>query len=78
MIRAIISEDGPVIPCSVVLDGEYNQRDMSMSVPVILGKSGVQKILEYDLNEDEQEGLRVTVDTLKGAAAVVRDCLAKT
>jgi malate/lactate dehydrogenase len=77
MVSAITSEDGSVLPCSVVLDGEYGQRDMSMSVPVILGKSGVLKILEYDLKDDEQEGLKITVDTLKGAAGVVRDCLAK-
>lgn len=76
IVNAIFSEDGSVIPCSVVLDGEYNQRDMSMSVPVILGKTGVQKILEYDLNDDEQEGLKVTIDTLKAAASVVRECLA--
>lgn len=76
IVKAITTDDGSVLPCSVVLDGEYNQSEMSMSVPIILGKSGVQKILEYELSEeDEQEGLKVTVDTLKTAAAVVRNCL---
>lgn len=75
IVRAIAVEDGSVLPCSVVLDGEYDQRDMSMSVPVVLGKTGVQNILEYDLAADEQEDLKVTVDTLKAAAAVVKSCL---
>ena len=77
IIGAIIADDGAVLPCSVILDGEYNQNGLSMSVPVTLGKTGVKKIVEYDLSADEQEGFKVTVDTLKAAAAVVRDCLAR-
>ena len=69
--RAIIEDSGAVIPCSVVLDGEYGLKDLSMSVPVKLGQGGVQEILEYELAEDEQEGLKRTVETLRGAVAVV-------
>ena len=75
IVSAIIADDGAVLPCSVVLDGEYNQSGMSMSVPVTLGKTGVKKILEFDLSTEEREGLKVTVDTLKAAAMVVRDSL---
>jgi malate/lactate dehydrogenase len=76
IVEAILEDDGRVIPCSVVLDGEYGLKNLSMSVPVVLGPSGVQDILEYDLAEDEKEGVKVTVNTLQAAAKVVEDCLA--
>ncbi len=69
--RAIVENSGAVIPCSVVLDGEYGLKGLSMSVPVKLGKDGVAEILEYELAADEQEGLKKTVETLKSAARIV-------
>jgi malate dehydrogenase len=75
IVRAMTEETGEVLPCSVVLDGEYGQHDLSMSVPVILGSGGVKEILQYDLAPDEREGLEITVNTLKKAKAVVDDAL---
>ena len=76
IVRAISEDQKAVLPCSVVLNGEYGQSDISMSVPVILGRDGVKEILEYKLTPDEQEGLKVTVETLQSDAAVARDALA--
>ena len=73
--RAILHNTGDIIPCSVILDGEYGQRGLSMSVPVALGRKGVQEILEWDLASDEQEGLKQTVDLLKNAAGIVDESL---
>ena len=70
--RAVVENTGTVIPCSVVLDGEYGLTELSMSVPVKLGQNGVQKILEYELAADEQDGLKKTVETLKSAAMIVK------
>jgi malate/lactate dehydrogenase len=75
IVESIVEGDGAVIPCSVVLDGEYGLKDLSMSVPVALGPGGVQNIIEYDLAEDEKAGLKVTVETLEAAAKVVEECL---
>ena len=75
IIRALNEETNEVLPCSVVLDGEYGQQNLSMSVPVILGRGGVKQILEYDLAEDERQGLEITVETLKKARNVVDDLL---
>jgi len=74
--RAIIEDSGTVMPCSAVLDGEYGLHDMSMGVPVVLGKSGIKEILEYELAPDEQEGLKRSVDILKPAANLVAQTLA--
>jgi malate dehydrogenase len=73
IIRAVAEDSGAVIPCSAMLDGEYGLKRLSMSVPVKLGKEGIQEILEYELTADEQEGLHRTVDTLKAAARVVEE-----
>ena len=75
IIRALNEETHEVLPCSVVLDGEYGQQNLSMSVPVILGRGGVKQILEYDLAPDERQGLEITVETLKKARNVVDDLL---
>lgn len=69
--RAIVENSGAVIPCSVVLDGEYGLKGLSMSVPVKLGANGVSEILEYELASDEKEGLKKTVETLTSAARIV-------
>jgi malate dehydrogenase len=73
--RAILQDTGEVFPCSVILDGEYGQRGLSMSVPVVLGKKGVREILEWELAPDEQAGLKRTADVLKAAAEIVDENL---
>lgn len=71
IVRAVVEDTGAVIPCSAILDGEYDVRGISMSVPVKLGKDGISDILEYDLAPDEQERLKITVAALKSAAKFV-------
>ena len=56
--RAISHNTRDVIPCSVVLDGEYGGRNMSISVPVVLGKGGVVEIQKWMLSPNEQELLK--------------------
>ena len=75
IVRAVVENTGEIIPCSVMLDGEYGVSGISMSVPVKLGKDGVSEILEYELAPDELEGLKKTVTTLKAAARVVEENL---
>ncbi len=73
--RAVLQDTGEVFPCSVVLEGEYGHRGMSMSVPVRLGREGVREILEWELAPDEQAGLKITAESLEGAARIVDENL---
>ena len=75
MTRAILQNTGESFPCSVILDGEYGQRDLSMSVPIALGKEGMRAILQWELAADEQEGLKRTVGLLKNATRIVDESL---
>ena len=63
--RAIVQNTGEMIPCSVVLDGEYGCHKLSMGVPTILGSEGVREILDWELAPDEQKELNHSVNTLQ-------------
>jgi malate dehydrogenase len=54
LVEAIVRDEKKVIPCSVMLDGEYGQKDICIGVPVVIGKNGWEKILDVKLNEAEQ------------------------
>ena len=59
----------------MVLDGEYGQKALSLSVPVKLGKGGVQEMREWELAPDEQEGFKRTAAAMAAAARIVDDVL---
>jgi malate dehydrogenase len=73
--RAVIENQQIVIPCSVVLDGEYGLHNISMSIPAVLGRQGVETIVELPLTGDEQAGLEKTVATLRPAMSIVEKSL---
>jgi len=75
MVSAITRDTGEVFPCSVVLDGEYGHRGLSIGVPVILGRGGVQQILEWKLAPGERMELEQAISTLKAAAHSVEEIL---
>ena len=55
LVDSILNDQKRIIPCSVLLDGEYGQKDICIGVPVIIGKNGWENIIELDLNETEKE-----------------------
>ena len=54
LVQAIACDQKKLFPCSVLLEGEYGQKDVSVGVPVIIGKAGVEKIVEIALNDAEK------------------------
>ena len=76
LVQAIACDQKKMFPCSVMLDGEYGLSDLCIGVPVILGKNGIEKIIEIDLNEAEKAklaesaaGVTKTNGLLEGATA---------
>jgi malate dehydrogenase len=55
MVEAILKDERRVFPCCIMLDGEYGLKDICLGVPAVLGKNGVEKIIELDLNKKELE-----------------------
>lgn len=64
LVQSIVCDQKKMMPCCVSLDGEYGQSDICIGVPVLLGKSGWEKIVNLDLNESEKAEFE------KSAAAV--------
>ncbi|HET9327461.1 MAG TPA: malate dehydrogenase [Candidatus Eisenbacteria bacterium] len=57
MAEAILTDQKRLVPCSVLLQGEYGMKDLFIGVPVVLGGKGVEKIIELDLGPEEMAAL---------------------
>lgn len=57
VVESIIKNQGKMITCAAYLEGEYGMNDITIGVPVILGKNGIERIVELDLNEEEKAKL---------------------
>jgi len=65
LVSAILTDAGRVYPLSVLLKGEYGQNNVCLSVPCILGRKGIERIIEIPLSEEEKLKLQISVETLK-------------
>jgi len=55
MVEAIVKDQRRVFPVCMKLDGEYGIKNCYLGVPVVLGKNGIEKVIELDLNKEEKE-----------------------
>lgn len=67
MVEAVVRDTKEVIPVTTCLDGQYGYSDVAIGVPAVMGKEGVEKILELDLDTDEKEWLEKGVNSVKNA-----------
>jgi malate dehydrogenase len=74
VVGAVLGDQKKLIPCSALLEGEYGESDLCIGVPCILGKDGIEKIVELPLNDAEKalfhksaEAVHKTNDALAGA-----------
>ena len=54
VVAAVLGDTKKLISCSALLDGEYGQSDLCIGVPCILGRNGIEKVVEFDLNDNEK------------------------
>ncbi|QCK14653.1 malate dehydrogenase [Mangrovivirga cuniculi] len=71
MVEAIVRDQRRVFPVCVKLDGEYGIDDVYLGVPVILGKNGIEKVIELDLNDDEKKLLEESRNHVKEVMQVL-------
>ena len=60
LVKTILHDEKKILPCSTLLEGEYGQENIFASVPAILGKNGVEEVIEINLTEQEQEEFNKT------------------
>jgi malate dehydrogenase len=65
MAKAIINNTKEVLPCSCMLSGEYGIKDIYLGVPALLGKDGLEDIIELPINEDENRLLCAAADSIR-------------
>ncbi|MFP5470528.1 MAG: malate dehydrogenase [Bacteroidia bacterium] len=65
IVRAIAQDSKKMIPCSVMLDGEYGQKDICLGAPCIIGKNGIEKIVELELSAEEQEKVKASAEGVR-------------
>jgi malate dehydrogenase len=71
MVDAIALDQKRLLPCTAYLDGEYGIEGLYMGVPVTLGASGVEEIVELDLTEDERAELERSADAVRDVVSVL-------
>ena len=71
LVESIIRNQKKVFPCCVSLEGEYGQNDICLGVPVVVGSSGWEKIIDYSLNEQEQQQFQKSADAVRNMNQVL-------
>ncbi len=67
IVEAVLNDTKQVIPVATYLDGEYGYSDVSIGVPAVIGKNGVEKIIELELDSNEKEWFNKGVESVKSA-----------
>jgi malate dehydrogenase len=65
LVKSVVRNEKRLIPCSVYLEGEYGQKDICLGVPVIIGKIGWEKIIDFNLNEEEKALFAKSADAVR-------------
>ncbi len=71
MAESYIKDKKRVLPCAAKLNGEYGVKGLYIGVPVVIGKDGVEKIIEIELNAEEQKMFDHSVNAVKGLVEVI-------
>ncbi len=72
MVESILKDKKKVLPCAAYLNGEYGIRELFVGVPVKLGKSGIEKIYEIKLQDDEQAALKKSAEAVHELISVLK------
>mgnify|MGYP001171902110 FL=1 len=75
LVDSIVNDQKRMIPCSVLLDGEYQQEDLCIGVPCIIGKNGLESIVDVQLNVAEQEKFNQSAAAVKTMNEALKDLL---
>ena len=75
LVDSILNDQKRMIPCSVMLDGEYGQSDICIGVPCIIGKNGIEQIVDIQLNDAEKALFAKSADAVRNMNADLKAVL---
>ena len=65
LVQAIACDQKKIYPCSTLLEGEYGLSDLCIGVPVVLGRNGIEKIVDVSLSDAEKEHMKASAEGVK-------------
>ncbi|HET9229497.1 MAG TPA: malate dehydrogenase [Thermoanaerobaculia bacterium] len=65
MVAAILHDKKKILPCAVLLDGEYGLKDLFVGVPARLGRGGMEQVIELELSEEEKAALHKSAEAVR-------------
>jgi malate dehydrogenase len=65
LVETIVRDEKKLMPCCVSVNGEYGQKDICIGVPVVVGKNGWEKIIDFKLSEEEQAAFNKSADAVR-------------
>ncbi|MCQ2374443.1 MAG: malate dehydrogenase [Salinivirgaceae bacterium] len=73
MVEAIVKDQKKIMPVCAYLNGEYGMKDIYLGVPVVLGKNGIEKVIELQLDDQEKALLNTSAEAVKKVMNVLDD-----
>src|SRR6056297_1328278 len=73
MVEAVLQDKQCFYPVAAYLDGEYGLNDLYLGVPIILGRGGINRIIEIDLNKEEREMLEKSAESVKATLETLKE-----
>jgi malate dehydrogenase len=71
LVKSILLNEKKAYSCCIYLDGEYGYEDLCIGVPVTIGKNGWEKIIEFDLNEEEKALFKRSAEAVKNTNKIL-------
>lgn len=75
LVDSILNDQKKMIACSVMLDGEYDQKDICIGVPCIIGKNGIEEIVKIELNDEEKQKFAQSAEAVRNMNADLKSHL---
>jgi len=72
MAEAIVKDKNLIVPCSIYMQGEYGLNDIFFGVPAQLGAGGLVKVIEYELNAEEQAMLEKSAAEVRESSGALK------
>ena len=70
---SILNDHKKLYTCCVALDGEYGQKDICLGVPVVIGKNGWEKIIDFNLNDEEKAAFVKSAEAVRAMNKVLSE-----
>ncbi len=75
MVEAILKDKHLIVPTAAYMEGQYGLNDMFFGVPTMLGRTGIEKVLEYDLDADEKAAIEKSAAAVKDTLSALRNLI---